>query len=184
MRTDRLLLRPWTEADCEPFAAMNADPEVMRHFPKTLSREESDLVVSRICTHFDTHGFGLWALEVPGVAPFAGFVGLAVVPFQAHFTPAVEIGWRLAAPYWGQGYATEAARAALQYGFEQLGLDEMVSYTAVENERSQRVMERIGMSRDLTGDFDHPNVPDGHRLKRHVLYRISRIVERSEQQAS
>jgi RimJ/RimL family protein N-acetyltransferase len=122
LRTERLLLRHWRPADRDGFAAMNADPRVMEHFPALLSREESDARVERIETHFQQHGFGLWAVEVPGFVPFAGFIGVNVPPFEAHFTPCVEIGWRLAAEYWGHGYATEGARAALAFGFERLGL--------------------------------------------------------------
>jgi ribosomal-protein-alanine N-acetyltransferase len=153
---------------------MNADSRVMEYFPQLLSRAESDAVVDRIDAHFERHGFGLWAVEVAGAAPFIGFVGLVEVPFEAHFTPSVEIGWRLAAAHWGQGYAREAARAALSFGFEQANLDAVVSMTAVDNKKSRRVMEAIGMRRDPADDFDHPRMPEGHRLRRHVLYRIAR----------
>jgi RimJ/RimL family protein N-acetyltransferase len=174
IRTDRLLLRRWGPEDREPFAAMNADPRVMEHFPALLSREESDAAAARIEAHFERHGFGLWAVEVVGVAPFAGFIGLNTPRFEALFTPCVEIGWRLAAEHWGRGYATEGARAAVAFGFESLLLHEVVSFTAVGNLASRRVMEKIGMMRDAGGDFDHPLVPPGHRLSRHVLYRVSR----------
>lgn len=172
--TPRLLLRRWVAADLEPFAAMNADPRVMEFFPKLLDRDESDAVAARIRTHFDEKGFGLWAVEVPGVAPFAGFIGLQVPRFEAHFTPCVEIAWRLAVPFWGHGYATEGATAALRLAFDVLHLPEVVSLTAVINERSWRVMERLGMARTPADDFDHPLVPEGHRLRRHVLYRRTR----------
>jgi ribosomal-protein-alanine N-acetyltransferase len=174
LRTDRLLLRPWREGDLVPFAALNADPEVMEHFPKLLDRAESDAAVARIRAHFDRRGFGLWAVEAPGVAPFVGFVGLADATFEAPFTPCVEVGWRLARAHWGRGYATEAARAALRFGFEQVGLDEILSFTAEGNARSRAVMERLGMERSPDDDFDHPALPPGHRLRRHVLYRIAR----------
>jgi RimJ/RimL family protein N-acetyltransferase len=174
IQTPRLLLRPWRDADLEPFAAMNADPIVMEFFPKLLDRGESDAAVSRIREHFATRGFGLWAVEVPGVAEFIGFVGLAVPRFEAHFTPCVEIGWRLARAHWGRGYATEAARAALEFGFEDLALDEIVSFTVPANVRSRAVMERIGMTRSPDDDYDHPALPEGHPLRRHVLYRASR----------
>ena len=173
LRTERLWLRRWTAADREPFAAMNADARVVEHLPAPLSREESDTFVDRIEGHFDRHGFGLWAVEIPAVTSFAGFVGLSVPRFESHFTPCVEIGWRLAAPYWGRGYATEGARAALAVGFETLGLGEIVSSTVPGNLRSRRVMEKIGMARDPADDFDHPALPEGHRLRRHVLYRIA-----------
>lgn len=172
LRTARLLLRDWRDADLDPFAAMNADPVVMEFFPRPLERAESDAAVARIREHLASHGFGLWAVEVPGVAEFIGFVGLAIPRFDAHFTPCVEIGWRLARGYWGRGYATEAASAALEFGFRKRGLDEIVSFTAVENRRSRAVMERIGMTRSLAEDFDHPALPEGHPLRRHVLYRV------------
>jgi RimJ/RimL family protein N-acetyltransferase len=174
LSTARLRLRRWLPDDRTPFAALNADPRVMEHFPATLSREESDARAARIEAHFEQHGFGLWAAEIPEVTPFAGFVGLSVPTFEAHFTPCVEIGWRLAAEHWGQGYATEAARAVLAFGFEALGLEEIVSSTVPANLRSRRVMEKIGMIHDAAGDFDHPALPEGHALRRHVLYRIAR----------
>ena len=172
LRTNRLVLRRWREADREPFAALNADPRVMEHFPALLTPQETDAMIARMEAHFDKHGFGLWAVEVPGSAAFVGFVGLSVPQYQTHFTPCVEIGWRLAAEHWGRGYATEAARAAVTFGFESLGLAEIVSFTATQNLRSRRVMEKIGMFYDLAGDFDHPLLPPGHRLCRHVLYRL------------
>ena len=152
---------------------MNADPGVMEHFPATLTRAESDALAGRIGAGFAERGFGLWAVEVAGGEPFIGFTGLAVPPFQAHFTPAVEIGWRLARPSWGHGYATEAARRVLDFAFGDLGLPEVVSFTSVTNVRSQAVMERIGMTRDPAGDFDHPLLGEGHPLRRHVLWRIA-----------
>jgi RimJ/RimL family protein N-acetyltransferase len=174
LRTERLLLRHWTEADKEPFAAMNSDPAVMEHFPAAMTREESDAFVDRIGAQLAEWGFGLWALEVRDTGRFIGFTGLSRPSFEAHFTPAVEVGWRLSKDAWGNGYATEAARAALAYGFGPAGLDEIVSFTATTNLPSQRVMQRIGMTHDESDDFDHPRVPAGHRLQRHVLYRITR----------
>jgi RimJ/RimL family protein N-acetyltransferase len=174
LRAERLLLRRWRDSDREPFAALNADPLVMEHFPTLLTREESDRMVDRIELHFQEHGFGLWAVELPEKVPFIGFVGLAIPRFEASFTPCVEIGWRLATPYWGQGFATEAAQAAAAFGFEQLRLEEILSFTAVANHRSRRVMERIGMTHDPADDFDHPLLPAGHHLRRHVLYRLKR----------
>ncbi len=171
IKTERLLLRRWRQEDRPLFAAMNADPRVMEFFPKLLSREESDATVDRIEAHFAQHGFGLWVVEVPGVTPFAGFVGLAHPRFEASFTPCVEIGWRLAAEHWGRGYATEGAQAALAFGFEQLNLAEILSFTVPDNLRSRRVMEKIGMTHSPADDFDHPLLPEGHRLRRHVLYR-------------
>lgn len=171
IRTPRLALRPWRDEDLAPFAAMNADPRVMEFFPRPLDRAESDAAVARIRDHFARHGFGLWAVEVPGVANFIGFVGLAIPRFEAPFTPCVEIGWRLAREHWGRGYATEAARTVLEYGFRDLALQEIVSFTATANLRSRAVMERIGMTRSSEDDFDHPALPEGHPLRRHVLYR-------------
>lgn len=172
VRSERLLLRPWRDADREPCAEMNADPRVVEHLPSALTREQSDALLVRLRAHFDEHGYGLWAVEVPGVASFIGFIGLAVVTFDAPFTPCVEIGWRLAFPFWGKGYATEGARASLAYGFESLGLSEIVSFTTPANVRSWKVMEKLGMKRDPAEDFDHPRIPEGHRLRRHVLYRL------------
>jgi RimJ/RimL family protein N-acetyltransferase len=158
--------------DREPFAAMNADPVVMEFYPSALTRAESDAVAGRIEQHFERHGFGLWAIEIAGGAPFAGYVGLAIPGFEASFTPCVEIGWRLGRDAWGKGYATEGARAVLAHGFGVLGLSEIVSFTVPANVRSRRVMERIGMTRDPAEDFDHPRLPAGHPLRRHVLYRL------------
>ena len=170
---ERVLLRDWSEADLAPFSEMNADPRVMEHFPALLTRAESDALVSeRIVPQFAELGFGLWAVEVPGVAPFIGYVGLLVHTFEADFTPCVEIGWRLAFAHWGKGYATEAARLALAYGFAEAGLEEIVSFTVPANRRSIAVMERLGMA--YAGEFDHPRLPEGHALRGHVLYRLSR----------
>jgi RimJ/RimL family protein N-acetyltransferase len=170
--TERLLLRRWRATDREPFAAMNADPRVMEFFPSPLLRTESNALAERIEAHFEQNGFGLWAVEIAGVTPFAGFIGLNTPRFEAHFTPCIEIGWRLAAEFWGRGYATEGARAALAFGFETLRLDEIVAITVPANRRSRRVMEKLGMTYDAGGDFDHPLMPDGHPLRRHVLYKI------------
>lgn len=172
LTTARLRLRPWRESDLAPFAAMNADPLVMEHFAAPLTREESDAYARRMMAAIEGRGWGNWALEEIGGEPFVGFAGLSVPSFEAHFTPCTEIGWRLARSAWGRGYATQAARAALAFGFGELGLAEIVSFTALANARSIAVMERLGMRRD--GGFDHPRLPAGHRLQRHVLYRISR----------
>jgi RimJ/RimL family protein N-acetyltransferase len=171
--TGRLILRPWRDEDLPAFAAMNADPKVMEFFPKPLDCAESDAAAARIRDHFARRGFGLWAVEVPGIADFIGFVGLSVPTFETHFTPCVEIGWRLAYEHWGRGFATEAARAALDFGFRHLALDEIVSFAVTANLRSRRVMERIGMTHSPTDDFDHPALSEGHPLRRHVLYRAS-----------
>jgi RimJ/RimL family protein N-acetyltransferase len=174
LHTERLLLRHWRLADREPFAAMNADPRVMEYFPSTLSREESDGSAAKIEAHFEEHGFGIWALEIVEARAFAGVVGLWVPRFEAHFTPCVEIGWRMAREYWNQGYATEGARAVLQFGFETREMSEIVSFTVPGNLPSRRVMEKLGMTRNPADDFDHPSLPEGHPLRRHVLYRKAR----------
>src|SRR5215469_4114599 len=172
--TARLVLREWREADRVPFAKINADPEVMRYFPSTLTAEETDAALERIRLHFERHGFGLWAAELKETCEFAGYIGLFVPSFEAHFTPCVEIGWRLGARFWNRGLATEGASAVLAFAHSGLRLDEVVSFTAAENVASRRVMEKIGMIRDLRGDFDHPRIPQGHPLSRHVLYRSRR----------
>jgi RimJ/RimL family protein N-acetyltransferase len=174
LQTERLLLRGWQEADLEPFAAMNADPRVTEFLSTQLTRDESDALVDRFVSDWADDGFGLWAIERLEDGVLLGFTGLARPRFEAHFTPAVEVGWRLATAAWGHGYATEAAEAALQYGFEVISLGEIVSFTVPANARSRAVMERIGMSRDPADDFNHPRLPEGHRLRHHVLYRLSR----------
>jgi ribosomal-protein-alanine N-acetyltransferase len=174
IRTPRLLLRPWRETDLPAYAALNADPEVRRWFPGTLDRAQSDAQAAWLQAHIAAHGFGFWAVEVPGAEPFIGFVGLQHVTIAAPFAPAIEAGWRLARAQWGRGYATEAARAALAHGFGALGLAAIVAFTVPGNLASRRVMERIGMRRDAAGDFDHPDLPEGDPLRRHVLYRVSR----------
>ena len=176
LTTKRLLLRAWRDADREPFAALNADPEVMEHFPSVLTRAESDRMVDVITEGLARRGWGLWAVEVREEGAFVGFVGLNEVPFEAGFTPAVEVGWRMARRYWGHGYATEAARAALDCAFDRIGLDRVVSFTALTNVRSQAVMERIGMTR--AGEFDHPGLAEGHPLRRHVLYAVEAGADR------
>jgi RimJ/RimL family protein N-acetyltransferase len=170
--TSRLVLRAWCESDRSPFAALNADPLVMEHFPTLLSRDQSDAIVNRCVEQLHRNGYGLWAVEIRTSGEFIGFVGLAAPGWQAAFTPCTEIGWRLARSAWGHGYATEAANAALATAFGPAGLDEVVSFTTTRNLRSQRVMQRIGMTRDPSGDFNHPLVADGP-LRRHVLYRLT-----------
>jgi ribosomal-protein-alanine N-acetyltransferase len=172
--TERLILREWRDADVAPFIKMNADPVVMEFFPQTLSEERTRRFVDLIRTRWRELGYSLWAVERKDMGTFIGYVGLWPATFPAHFTPAVEVGWRLAADQWGQGYATEGARAALEYAFGKLDFKEIVSFTSAINVRSWRVMERLGMRRDLGGDFEHPNVPEGHPLRPHVLYRIRR----------
>jgi RimJ/RimL family protein N-acetyltransferase len=176
LRTERLLLRQWRDSDLEPFADMNADADVMEYFPAPLGREESDAHADRIRAKMAQDGWGLWAVEVVGHAPFAGIVGLWVPRLELHFTPCVEIVWRLAREHWGNGYATEAAQVSLAYGFEELALEEIVAWTAVGNERSRRVMERLGMTRDPADDFEHPLAPPESAVRPQVLYRLRRSV--------
>jgi RimJ/RimL family protein N-acetyltransferase len=172
LRTERLILRQWRDSDVAPFAVMNADPVVMEYFPATLSAAETVAMIARIRAGFAANDMGLWALELPGEAALIGYAGLWPVTFEAPFAPAVEIGWRLARPFWGRGLATEASRAALADGFGRLGLKEIVSFTVPANARSLAVMERLRMRRDPEGDFEYPNLPVGHALRPHVLYRI------------
>lgn len=175
IRTSRIILRQWCDRDLEPFADLNSDQRVREFFPGLLSRQESDNFVKLMADHISKKGWGFWAASLIQTGEFIGFIGLEDVNFTAPFnelTPAVEIGWRLAFKHWGQGYATEGARAALQYGFEKLSLPEIVSFTTVKNIRSRNVMEKIGMHHDEIDDFDHPKLSEGHPLRRHVLYRL------------
>lgn len=174
LTTERLTLRPWREEDLIPFADLNADPEVMEFMPNCLNRQESDAMAERIQQHFAQHGFGLWAIEIPGKFKFIGYTGLLVPTFQAHFTPCVEIGWRLSRAHWGNGYATEAAKAALSFGFNNKKLQDIVSFTVPQNTRSINVMKRLGMKSNPEEDFNHPNLPEGHPLQSHVLYRLKK----------
>ena len=173
IETPRLFLRQWTPEDREPFYRINSDPRVMEHFPGTLSRSESEQLIVGIESHFARHGFGLFAAELRETRQFIGFIGISIPAFDAPFMPAVEIGWRLDPAFWNRGLATEGARAVLRYAFDVLELKEVVSFTVPDNFASRRVMEKLGMTRDSAHDFDHPRVPVGHRLRRHVLYRLS-----------
>jgi RimJ/RimL family protein N-acetyltransferase len=201
LSTERLILREWRDEDLAAFAWLNDDPAVMEFMPRRLNRDESDAFAARIRTDMERRGWGLWAVEVRGpasgavvtevaaapvspeagaptaitAAPFIGYVGLSVPSFDAHFTPCVEIGWRLAKEHWGHGYASEAAAACLRFAFETLNLKQIVAFTVPLNRRSMRVMERIGMTRDRAGDFEHPRLAPGHPLRSHVLYRINRM---------
>ena len=182
LHTPRLTLREWRDADVDSFAAMFDDPKVMEFLLPAPNRAAIEAIVGRVRAHFGQHGFGWWAAELKATGQFIGFIGLSHVPFEAHFTPAVEIGWRLASEHWGKGYATEGAKTALDFGFTRLGLREIVSFTVSANRRSWHVMQRIGMTHNQADDFDHPRLAEGDPLRRHVLHRISRArwVEMSE----
>ena len=174
LRTERLLLRRWRESDRPAFRQLNAHPRVMEFFPRPLTAETSDALFDRARQHFIRHGFGPFAAELIETGAFIGFIGLSIPAFEAHFMPAVEIGWRLAFEHWGKGLASEGARAALDFGFNELGLEQVVSFTVPANLRSRHVMERLGMTHNPADDFEHPRMPEGHPLRRHVLYRIKR----------
>lgn len=179
IRTERLILRNWEERDRALFHHINSDERVMEYFPFRRDRAQSDALLERLRGFIETHGFGFMAIEIAASGECIGFAGLYKADYLEPFLPAdaIEIGWRLAADHWGHGYVTEAARAHLAYGFETMGLDQIVSFAVAGNRRSTAVMERLGMLRDPAGDFDHPNVPDSHpQLKRHVLYRLPRQV--------
>lgn len=176
LTTERCVLRHWRDEDLDALAAINTDERVLEHLPGALTYDESRAMLARIRHHFDRRGFGLWCLEViePGFeSPCIGFVGLQVPGFEAHFTPCIEVGWRIAPAFWGRGYATEAAAAAIDDLFERVGAHEIVSLTVPANRRSWSVMERLGMTRDPADDFEHPSLPVGDRLRSHVLYRLS-----------
>src|SRR6185436_18159408 len=167
---EKLTLRQWRDSDLEPYAEMNADPEVMRHFPALLSHEESKTSLEKQRRAINERGWGLWVVEVDGV--FAGFTGLNPPNFTAYFTPCIEVGWRFRREFWGRSLAYRAACEVLTFGFVALKLEEIVSFTATSNVRSQRLMERLGFRHDQAGDFEHPLLPEGHALRRHVLYRL------------
>lgn len=174
IETERLLLRPWKDSDLVPYAALNADPRVREFFPSLLTREQSDQQACDFSEFLISHGWGVWAVALLQNSEFIGFIGLDPVSFTAPFTPAIEIGWRLAYAHWGHGYAVEGAKAVLKYAFETIKLEEVVSMTARGNLRSQRVMHKIGLTYDPKDDFYHPNLSEGHPLRDHVLYRITR----------
>jgi RimJ/RimL family protein N-acetyltransferase len=174
LQTERLLLRPWRSSDRAPFAALNDDPEVMEYFPARLTRAQSDAMADRMQSAIDANGWGLWALERRDTGEFIGFTGLQVPTYEFAFMPVVEVGWRLARQAWGHGFATEAAAASLDYGFEELDLEEIVAMTSVHNARSQAVMRRLGMVRDPADDFEHPAYDSSDPLRQHVLYRLGR----------
>lgn len=172
LSTDRLILREWRPEDLAPFSRLNADSDVMRFFPATMSEQETTAMVERITQHIDTYGFGFWAAELKETGEFIGFIGMHHVTQELPFCPTVEIGWRLDKAFWGKGYAPEGARACLAYAFSHLKLAEIVSFTAAVNKPSIRVMEKIGLTRDRGGDFEHPSVMEGSELRSHVLFRM------------
>lgn len=172
IETDRLILRRWQAGDAEAFAALNADPQVMRFFQSVLTRAESDAIIARVEAHIDEYGYGFWAVEEKQSGQLVGMTGLAQVKFDAPFVPAVEIGWRFVSSVWGRGYAPEAARAAAQAGFDHFGFDEIVAFAVAGNAPSRRVMEKLGMTHNPADDFDHPRLPADSPLRRHVLYRL------------
>lgn len=174
LETNRLRLRRWCARDVEPFAALNADPNVMRHFPAPLTLDQTKNFIAAVEAHFEFEDFGLFATELKETGEMIGFVGLSIPRFRAHFMPCVEIGWRLAHKHWGNGYAPEAAEEVLRDAFERVKLENLVSFTATSNTNSMRVMEKIGMVRDPAEDFEHPSLEEDHPLRRHVLYRLSR----------
>ena len=174
LETERLLLRGWAADDLELFATLNADPRVMEHFPETLRRDKSDEYAENFQRAIDSNGFGYFAIARKLDAQFIGYVGISKVIFDAEFTPAMEIAWRLGFDFWGKGLATEAAKASLDFGFSELELEEILFFTTPENARSIAVMKRLGFTRDVDGDFDHPRVPVGHRLRPHILHRLQK----------
>lgn len=174
IKTARLILRPWIEKDRQRFAGMSADPVAMEHLLPLAGPEETDGWIDRQLAHLAKHGFCFWAVEGKESGDFVGAIGLLRIGYEAHFTPAVEVGWRVSRPFWGRGYASEAAAASIRFGFEVLGLPEIVANTVAQNTRSRRVVEKLGMSHDAKDDFDHPRIPEGHSLRRQVLYRLPR----------
>ncbi len=176
LETERLILREWREEDFPHFARINADPLIMEYMPRVLPPKDSDKLAKRFIKHIKKHGYGMYALERKEDGAFMGTVGLNNVEFKAHFTPAVEIAWRLDYEFWGSGYATEAAKCIFKYGFEDLKLDEIVAFTVHDNVRSIHVMERLGMTHDETGDFDYPSLRKGHPLGKFILCRYLRVM--------
>lgn len=174
IETERLILRTWKKADAEPYFHINQDPRVTECLLGPLTMEQVNDFIQSVNRHQDKHGYTLWAAELKATAEFMGFIGLNYTAWEAHFTPAVEVGWRLGSQYWGKGYATEGAKASLDYGFQNCGLKEIVSFTVPANVRSIRVMEKIGLKRDLNGDFAHPKLSADHPLSQHILYRLTK----------
>lgn len=174
IETERLILRTWIKEDAEAYFQINQDPKVIELLRGPLTMEQVNDFIPAVNNHQDKHGYTLWAVELKETSELMGFIGLNYTDWESHFTPAVEVGWRLGSQFWGKGFATEGAKASLEYGFKQCGLKEIVSFTVPANTRSVRVMEKIGLKRDLNGEFAHPKVDDASPLKRHVLYRLTR----------
>ena len=174
LETDRLILRTWSDDDLQPMLAINQDPKVMEYFPGLQDLETTKNFITKVNDHFNKYGYSLYACERKDTNEFIGFIGLLIADFKAHFTPAIEIGWRLSSKHWGQGFATEGAKAALDYAFRELKISEIVSFTTAGNAKSIRVMEKIGLQHNVNDAFDHPKLDDTSPLKRHVLYRLSR----------
>ena len=174
LETDRLILRTWHDEDLQPMLAINQDPKVMEYFPELQDLEATKKLIVRINSHFEKYGYTVYATERKDSGEFIGFIGLFTPEFESHFTPSTEIGWRLSSNHWGQGFATEGAKAVLDYAFRELKMPEIVSFTAAGNAKSIRVMQKIGLQHNETDDFDHPKLDDESPLKRHVLYRLSR----------
>lgn len=175
IQTERLILRQWCDQDIDPYRKLNADPKVMEFFPNTWSQEASDISLKSARNHIEKYGWGKWAVSLLKTGEFIGRIGLEDVDFQASFSPNIELGYRIAYKYWGNGYAVEGAKAALEHGFRQLNLEEIVAFTPMQNMRSQIVMQRIGMHHSPKDDFDHPKLPKEHRLSKHVLYRLNKM---------
>lgn len=173
IETERLILRTWKQEDADSYYLINQDPKVIEFLQGPLTMEQVYDYITAANNHWDKHGYTLWATELKATGEFMGFMGLNYIDWEAHFTPAIEIGWRLGSQYWGKGYATEGAKASLEYGFEQCGLKEIVSLSVPANVRSIHVMEKIGMRRDLNGDFAHPKLHPEHPLSKHILYRVT-----------
>jgi RimJ/RimL family protein N-acetyltransferase len=173
IETERLILRTWQKQDADPYFQINQDPKVIEFLPRSLTMEQVNDFIPAVNSHQDKHGYTLWAACLKETEELMGFIGLNYTTFESDFTPAVEVGWRLGSQYWGKGYATEGAKASLEYGFKKCCLKEIVSFTVPANVRSLRVMQKIGLKRDLNGAFAHPKLPDDHKLSHHFLYRLS-----------
>ncbi len=174
LETERLILRTWIDSDLQPMFEINQDPIVMEYFLGLQDLETTKNLITKVNNHFDQHGYSLYACVKKDSREFVGFIGLLIADFNAHFTPATEISWRLSSKHWAQGLATEGAKAVLNYAFRKLQITEIVSFTAMDNAKSIKVMQKIGLQHNADDDFDHPKLDDNSPLQRHVLYRLSR----------